>query len=168
MANWVLNKVSFLGEEENLKRINEVMKGLQSEELKTGFGQVPKFIESIQDKKKTTYFFNIGYIDDNEYEFETKWAAPITELVRIAEHYNIKIIHRYDCEEEYLYGEAYIADGKVEIIELEDEVFERIIYNEENDNYCYEGKIFDSQYEIYEDELAQREKEIYTYEDFIK
>ena len=75
---------------------------------------------------------------------------------KIAEHYKVDFIQDYEELGCLIYGRATFADKLLTDIYLEDEDFEKYQFDQETDTYHFEGKEYDSEWEILETLLEQK------------
>lgn len=133
----------------------ELFRNLQTESREEGLGVLPK-IEGIN-LQQGRYLFDLDIIDNQndflQVRFDTKWVAPLEELLAIAKHYEgnytIEVEELGNC----IFGKILInSDGDYQEFYLPDEVFEGI-EEAEDCTYRYKGVAYDSEYDILEQEL---------------
>ena len=156
MANWCSNTVVFEGKPETITAIQELFQSMKEKEEKSEEGQLPKFIS----KDNGGYFFNIYWNDGDEgqFQYETKWS-PNTEAVKqIAEHLKVDFTHEYEELGCLVYGQAIFEDGILTNTCLDSQDFCSYELDEDTDTYHFEGKEYDSEWEIL-DTLLERKIE---------
>ena len=154
MANWCSNTVVFEGKPEAIEQIQQLFKSMVEKEQKEECGQLPEFVS----EHNGGYFFEIYQNDDvtGVFQYETKWSPNIVEVQKIAEHYKVNFIQDYEELGCLIYGRATFADKLLTDIYLEDEDFEKFQFDQETDTYHFEGKEYDSEWEILETLLEQK------------
>ena len=154
MANWCSNMVVFEGNPEAIEQIQQLFQTMKGREEKEEQGQLPDFVPNTNGG----YFFNIYWNDGDKgiYQYETKWSPNIEVLKTIAEQYQIGLIQNYEEMGNLVYGRATFSDKLLTDIYLEDEDFEKYQFDQETDTYHFEGKKYDSEWEILETLLEQK------------
>lgn len=156
MANWCNNWVVFEGTAEAIKQITQLFKSMAEQEQKDDCGQLPDFVQDTHGD----YFYNIS--QDNEsagvFQYETKWS-PNTEAVKqIAEHFKVNFTQDYEELGCLVYGQAIFEDSILKDTCLDSQDFDSYELDEETDTYHFEGKQYDSEWEIL-DTLLERKIE---------
>ncbi|OJY83538.1 MAG: hypothetical protein BGP13_02110 [Sphingobacteriales bacterium 40-81] len=154
MANWCNNTVVFEGTDEAIEQITQLFKTMAEREQKENCGQLPEFVQDTNGD----YFFSIS--QDNEYggvfQYETKWS-PNTEAVKqIAEHFNVDFTHEYEELGCLVYGKATFENGTLTDTCLDSQDFDSYELEEETDTYHFEGKEYNSEWEILETLLGRK------------
>ena len=154
MANWCSNTVVFEGKPEAIEQIKQLFQTMKEKEEQTERGQLPDFITD----ENGGYFFNTYWNegDTGIFQYETKWSPNIEIVQKIAEHYKVNFIQDYEELGCLIYGRATFADKLLTDIYLEDEDFEKFQFDQETDTYHFEGKKYDSEWEILETLLEQK------------
>jgi hypothetical protein len=154
MANWCSNMVVFEGNPEAIEQIQQLFQTMKAREEKEEQGQLPDFVPDTNGG----YFFNIYWNDGDKgiYQYETKWSPNVEVLKTIAEQYQIGLIQDYEEMGNLVYGRATFSDKLLTDIYLEDEDFGNYQFDEETDTYHFEGKEYDSEYEILETLLERK------------
>lgn len=154
MANWCSNTVVFEGKPEAIEQIKQLFQTMKEKEEQTERGQLPDFITD----ENGGYFFNTYWNegDTGIFQYETKWSPNIEIVQKIAEHYKVNFIQDYEELGCLIYGRATFADKLLTDIYLEDEDFEKFQFDQETDTYHFEGKEYDSEWEILETLLEQK------------
>ncbi|QHC84706.1 hypothetical protein AS589_07855 [Empedobacter brevis] len=154
MANWCSNTVVFEGNLDAIEQIQQLFKIMTERERKEKCGQLPEFVSA----HNGGYFFDIYQDDDvtGIFQYETKWSPNIEEVQKIAEHYNVNFVQDYQELGDCICGRATFTDGIRTDIFLEYEDFEKYEYDKETDTYHFEGKDYDSEYEILETLLERK------------
>lgn len=154
MANWCSNTVVFEGKPEAIEQIQKLFKLMAEQELKENCGQLPDF---ISEDNGGYFFVTYQYEGDTDiFQYETKWSPNIEVVQKIAEHYKVNFIQDYEELGCLIYGRATFADKLLTDIYLEDEDFEKFQFDQETDTYHFEGKEYDSEWEILETLLEQK------------
>ena len=154
MANWCNNTVVFEGTDEAIEQITQLFKSMAEKEQKEDCGQLPDFVQDTHGD----YFFCIS--QDNEstgvFQYETKWS-PNTEAVKqIAEHFKVAFTHEYEELGCLVYGKATFENGTLTETCLDSQDFDSYELDEETDTYHFEGKEYDSEWEILETLLERK------------
>lgn len=154
MANWCNNTVVFEGKPEAIEQIQQLFKSMAEKQQEENCGQLPDFIEDSNDG----YFFDIYQDDDvtGIFQYETKWSPNIEEVQRIAEHYRVDFVQDYLELGCLVCGKAIYTDGVLTNIYLNYEDFETLDFDEETDQWHFEGETYDSDYEILETLLERK------------
>lgn len=157
MANWCDNRVAFHGNAKAMEQVNELFKQMAEKQREKHCGQLPDFITD-----DTGYFFDIDcweahifYYQTRIFYYQTKWTPNIQIVKEIAVRYGLDFILDYEelgCE---IYGRATCKDGVMTDVFLEQEDFEKYSYDEQEDTYHFEGKVYESEYDIL-DTLMER------------
>lgn len=149
MPNWCSNTILFNGKQSQLKKIQRLFEGMERKEQKENRGQIPDFIKS-----DTGYFFNIRWEEGTLY-YETRWGPNTDIAIGIADHFKVDFTLWFDEPMMMVYGRAEYRDKINTLTELDNEDFDLYEFDEENDNWKFEGEIYDSEYEI-KDILLER------------
>lgn len=144
MPNWCYNMVEFIGDTTQLKELGDLFIKLAQKEIETGNAQSPDFIQ-----EPDRCFFDIRWEGEVLY-YETKWVPNVSDIKKIAEHYYVDYIYRYDERSMYIYGEARSIRGVFSEVHLDQEDFELIEPNEAWDWYLFEGEKWQSEEEVSE------------------
>lgn len=156
MANWCSNIMIYSGAK--APELFELFRNLKKESEEEGCGVLPK-IEGIN-LQQGRYFFDLDIADNQndflQVRFDTKWVAPLEELLAIAKQYE----GQYTIEVEemgwLIFGKILINSEGAEVehreVYLSDEVFEAIEETEDY-TYRYKGVAYDSEFDILEQEL---------------
>ena len=151
MANWCSNTVQFEGTAKQLKQLEQLFEAMAALEEKEGCGQLPDFIH-----EKTGYFFSTRWEEDVLY-YETKWSPNTDKLIEVANYFNVGFTQSYEESGMLIFGEAWYKDGSVTIIELDDDDFDSFSYDDQREDWVFEGEHYESDYEIKEI-LLERKK----------
>ncbi|MCT1531745.1 MULTISPECIES: hypothetical protein [Bacteroidota] len=154
MANWCSNTVVFEGKPEAIRQIQQLFQTLKEKEEQAEEGQLPDFTDSTNGG----YFFNIYWNegDEGNFQYETKWS-PNSEILRsIADRYQVDFIQDYEEMGNGIYGRAIYQNGILDDVFLSDEDLEAYDFDEDKDTYHFEGKTYDSDYEILETLLERK------------
>lgn len=151
MANWCNNVVWFEADSTTLQSIKKMFLQMAKKEKKTNCGQLPTFIPEERD-----WFFAIRWETEDALYYDTKWS-PNTEIVRhIADHYKVGFTYDYEELGCLVYGRATYADSILTDTCLEQADFDSFELDEETDTYHFEGKDYDSEWEILETILERK------------
>ena len=154
MANWCNNTVVFEGKPEAIRQIQQLFKAMAEKQKQEECGQLPDFVKDTDEG----YFFDIyqDYDDTDTFQYETKWSPNTEVLQKIAEHYNVDFVQDYEELGCLVFGRATFSDRLLTDIYLDNEDFEQFELDEETDTYHFEGKDYDSEYEILETLLERK------------
>jgi hypothetical protein len=143
MANWCSNIITFYG-----SRRDEVLNEFKSIEGKEE-GHTFDYITNNHH-----YFFSV-WIEGDEVVMETKWSPPIEEITEICKNYDVTCEMYYEELGNMIYG-CYKWNGKegfywdIEEIDIRDLTFD------DDGNPYWKGDPIDSEYDLYEDILAEK------------
>ena len=153
MANWCSNSVAFEGNPEAIEQVQELFNIMAEQEKQDGKGQLPDFIQL-----DNGYFFDIYQTDGDIgiLNYQTKWSPNIEIVEKIANHYKLDFVQDYEEMGNGIYGQATFKSGILDDVFLEDEDFEQYEYDEENECYHFESKIYESDSEILETLLERK------------
>ncbi len=153
MANWCSNSVAFEGNPEAIEKVQKLFNIMAEQEKQDGKGQLPDFIPL-----DNGYFFDIyqNGRDKGIFNYQTKWSPNIEIVEKIANHYKLDFVQDYEEMGNGICGKAILKNEILEDIFLEDEDFEQYEYDEENECYHFECKIYDSDSEIIETLLERK------------
>ena len=148
MANWCSNTVVFEGTPETIEQIKWLFQAMANKEQQEQKGQLPNFVN----QHNGGYFFDLYLDNDNAevFQYQTKWSPNIEIVQEIAEHYKVDFVQDYEEMGNLIYGQAKYYNGIFQDIYLEDEDFEQYEYDEETDNYLFEGETYNNDTEILE------------------
>lgn len=153
MANMCSNVVWFTAGETTMQKLKELFLQMAGKEQATGNGQLPDFITEQQD-----WFFDTSWEEEDVLYYQTRWSPNLEQLVAIAEHFGCGFTCEYSETGNLVFGSATYGHGNLTDTYLEPEDFEKYDYNEQTDNYCFEGNTFESDYEILEILLERKIK----------
>lgn len=147
MANWCSNTVTFTGNEEETDKILQLFKTMMEQEKKSGEGQIPDFVQN-----KDGYFFEIyqNETDECSFQYETKWCPNIEVLYLISDYYNTEFVLEYAELGSCIYGRTTYQNQVLDDVCLDFSDFDKYQYDEEADNYQFEGGTYNSDLEILE------------------
>lgn len=131
---------------------------MAEKETETNEGQLPSFI-----KEDTGYLFNIRWVGGTLY-CDTKWSPNIALMQLVADTYQVGFVYSYSEIGMGIYGEVQYQDGILTDISLESEDFAQYGYQEETDDYVFEGDSYENDDEILEI-LLERKKAISRLQD---
>ena len=148
MANWCNNILSFEGTPETIEQIKWLFQAMANREQQEQKGQLPDFVN----QHNGGYFFDLYLDNDNTevFQYQTKWSPNIEIVQEIAERYKVDFVQDYEEMGNLIYGQARYYKGILQDIYLEDEDFEQYEYDEETDNYLFEGETYNNDTEILE------------------
>lgn len=152
MANWCFNMVQFEGDTHQIKEVEQLFAAMAAREQKQQCGQLPDFA-----KQHNGYFFSIRWEEDVLY-YETKWCPNTEQLLIIADHFNVGFIHDYEESGMQIYGQSTYRNGILTTVDLDPEDYDLFEYDEEQNNYLFEGERYPSEFEIFEI-LLERKKQ---------
>ncbi|MBL4675894.1 MAG: hypothetical protein JKY70_06785 [Mucilaginibacter sp.] len=153
MANWCSNTVWFTGEPHQVKGLRMLFREMAIKEKQEDRGQLPSFMKDEKD-----WFFNIE-CDGEMVHYETRWSPNVGVLKQVADHYGSGF-HLYYCETGNLvYGEATYTSGELNDISLEPGDFDLYAYEEDKDEYLFEGDSYGSSEDIMEILLERKKRE---------
>lgn len=148
MANHCINNIVYKGS--NYKSVYALFKEMSQKENDTGHGQLPDFVEDGRDYLK--YMFSVDpteNVDEVVVNCWSKWSPPINELIEISKRYPGDWQMYYEETAMYIYGRLTInAEGDAIVEDIPEDIFEKIDYNDEKDVYVYDGKEYESMYDI--------------------
>lgn len=144
MPNWCSNTVQFIGTSSKLKKLQRLFNGLAKKEAKENCGQFPDFI-----KADRGYFFSTRWEEGVLY-YETRWSPNTDVLISIADHFKVGFQHDFEESGNLVYGQAIYEKKQVSLYELESGDFDLFEFDEEKENWVFEGERYESDYEIKE------------------
>lgn len=155
MANWCNNNVAFFGTEEAIAKLKTHFGEMLNKQEREQQGQLPDFIT-----EKQGYFFDMYWNEDGEpiLHYETKWTPNIGALVKVAQHCNVDFECAYEELGNCIYGEAQYHDGILKDVSLDFEDFEQYSYLEQTSKWTFEGKEYESDFEILETLLERKQQ----------
>ncbi len=153
MPNWCSNTVQFDGKPSQLEKIQRLFEGLEKKEQLENCGQLPDFI-----KADSGYFFNTRWEEGTLY-YETRWSPNSDILVSIADKFTVNFTHDFEEPGNLIFGRIEYRDKLITLVELDSNDFDLYEYDEENDNWIFEGQIYESDYEIKEILLERKLKD---------
>lgn len=148
MANWCSNTVVFGGNPETIEQIKWLFQTMATQEQQEQKGQLPDFVNP----KNGGYFFDLYFENDDTevFQYQTKWSPNIEIVQEIAEHFKVDFVQDYEELGCCIFGKAIFENSELTDIYLEDEDFDQYQYDEEKDQWIFEGNIYGSDYEILE------------------
>lgn len=125
----------------------------------TGMGWLP---QGIEHGDYPHYLFDVDVISDEpdsiEFNCWTKWAPPLQELEQIAASMKgVKWSIDYEESGMGIYGRHYYEGGISWGVELTGEDLNRVVYDDELDEYIFDGKFIETEFEAYETILNEKE-----------
>jgi hypothetical protein len=156
MANFCCNTVHFIGNATNKEKLQELFAAMAAKEDETHEGQLPPFVAATEG-----YQFQTAW-EDGVLFYQTKWSPNFEVIKQIADHFSMGFHMYYDELGNGIYGEALYENSKLVNLFLEDSDFEQYEYQEETEDYLFEGKLYESDYDILEI-LMERKKAALEY-----
>ena len=101
------------------------------------------------------YLFDVEIISETEDELQiqcwTKWSPPTKELEQICSEANVSCTCWYDEPGMGIYGQSFydVSTGYTTDISLDETELGRVIYDDETEQYLYDGKPIESDYVAY-------------------
>ena len=151
MANFCCITVHFIGDTTKKEQLPELFATMAKEEDETHEGQLPPFVKATEG-----YMFQTA-LEDGVLFYQTKWSPNFKVIKKIADHYGLGFYMYYDELGNMVYGEALYENGKLVNLFLEDSDFEQYEYQEDTEDYLFEGKLYENDYDILEI-LMERKK----------
>lgn len=151
MANFCCNMVHFIGNSTNKEKLPELFAAMAKKEAETHEGQLPPFLEATEG-----YLFQTAW-EESVLFYQTKWSPNLEVMKQIADHFGLGFYMYYDELGNGIYGEALYDNGKLVNLFLENSDFEQYVYQEETEDYLFEGAVYESDYDILEI-LMERKK----------
>lgn len=151
MANWCYNIVQFHAEEPTMELLEELFKEMADKEDETTEGQLPDFI-----KAQDGYFFYTDWEFGTLY-YQTKHSPNLEIMKQVAGHFKTDFTFSYEETGNKLFGEYTYINGVLKNLCLNAEDFSQYKYNEETDEWFFEGEYFDNETEIL-DILLERKR----------
>jgi hypothetical protein len=158
MANICSNTITFTGTD--LSIIRKAITEIESKH-KEGEGWLPDgFIGSY-----LHYLFDVDvqdYETDIVFNCWTKWAPPIEEMLHLCKGANINIELQYEemgCQLYGVYHYDYATDTLSDTC-LDYNDFARVVYDDDNDEYTFDGEPIESDSEAYEEILEEKLKQL--------
>ena len=153
MANWCSNHLHATGG--NVQGLHELLESARRHTLEVHEGWM-----FTTDGHR--YLFDFERNGD-QWNFETRWSPPIEEIFTIAHTLGVSVEMDYVEMGSCVYGRMRYDHTTGEVIDifLDDSDFDRVEYDEDNDIYEFEGKVYDSEYEPLEIMLDAKWKEVF-------
>ena len=152
MANWCLNTVQFECGTDTMTEIAQFFYAMSEKEDREKQGQMPDFIT-----EERGHFFEILWEESNLLSYLTKWS-PNTEILQmVADLFKTDFTHSYQELGCCVYGEATYKEGVLTDVFLEYEDFKSYEYDDDTNEYTFEGVTYDNDYDILEI-LLERKK----------
>jgi len=153
MPNWCSNSVVFTCSKVKERKLKKFFTELAKKEKKENKGQLPDFCES-----DNGYLFDIRW-EDGVLNYETRWAPNIKIMVAIAEQFRVDFVYEYAELMMQVYGECSFIKGELKDVHLDDKDYEQFDINpDDEDSWIFEGRVYESDYEIL-DILLERKKQ---------
>lgn len=155
MANWCLNTVKFEANEAGTEELRTLFLRMAEKEILENKGQLPTGYEGSRG-----YLFEIQ-MEDDQLSYLTKWSPNTEVIIFVAKQYGAGFIYNYEEYNMGIYGLAFYKNEQLQDISLNEEDFNLYQYNESDQNYAFEGRIFQDDWEIMEILLERKVKQIY-------
>ncbi|MGC4129511.1 MAG: hypothetical protein QM564_08095 [Bergeyella sp.] len=148
MANWCSNTVVFEGTPETIEQIKWLFQTMAKKQEKENCGQLPDFVNP----SNGGYFFDLCFdnAETGVFQYQTKWSPNIEIVQEIAEHYKVDFVQDYEELGNLFFGRVIFENSELTEIYLEDEDFDQFQYDDEKDQWHFEGNIYGSDFEILE------------------
>ncbi len=148
MANWCSNHLIATGG--NVNGLHDMMESARLYTLEKHEGWT---------RHGDNYLFDI-HRDGDQWNFETRWSPPLDEVIGICRELGVSVTMDYVELGCCVYGRLYYdhVEDVVRDIYLDDSDFDRVEYDEDNDIYTFDGKVYDSEYEPLERMLDAKDE----------
>ena len=141
----------FIGNATDKEKLAELFTAMAVKEDETKEGQLPVFVQLTEG-----YMFQTAW-EDGVLFYQTKWCPNIAVIKQIADHFGVGFHIAYDELGNMVYGEALYENSELIEVFLEDEDFDQYQYQEDTEDYLFEAKVYESDYDILEI-LMERKK----------
>lgn len=142
MANWCLNTAVFQGESHRIEELRIITERLIDREQLENRGQLYEMVN-----EKSGYLFEISY-EDGILCYLTKWSPNTQVLISVADQLNLSYIHSYEEPGMMIYGRDTYHNGQLVQVMLDNEDFALYEYDEQTEQYEFEGESYPSDEEI--------------------
>ncbi|MEJ2880368.1 hypothetical protein [Pedobacter sp. GR22-6] len=144
MANWCMNTVEFIADEDKLKVLEQYFLALSKMEFESGFGQLPDV--ALEERG---VMFDIE-LEAGVLQYNTKWSPNTMVMVAVARHFQVGFKLSFQEYGNQLFGEAFYEHHVLRIFELAQDELNLIDFDEEKETYKFEG----TEYELI-DEITE-------------
>lgn len=144
MPNWYSNRVEFTGDATLHKKLKKLFDSLRKREIKTQQGQFPDFVQAA-----SGWMHEIRY-EENALYYETKWCPNHEIVLAVARHFNCGFNYSYEETGCLIYGETVYKDSILTERWLTPADFDLYEMPDDCDKYLFEGREYESDYEILE------------------
>lgn len=146
MANICSNSLEFTGDIDTVNKAVKMFEELAAKQA-CNEGSIP----DIEKRFDNGWFFHISITEGVIY-YDTKWSPNIDVVTEIAKHFNLNYTMRYEELGCGIYGKAIYTAGNEEAEELDltNEDLDQYEEDEENDCYIFNGKTYESRYDIFD------------------
>lgn len=128
---------------------------MAEKEILENKGQLPAGFEG-----SSGYLFEIQ-MWEGQLSYLTKWSPNIEVITFVAKQYGAEFIYNYEELAMAIYGVAFYRNEQLQDICLAEEDFKCYQYNETDENYTFEGEVFQDDWEIMEILLQRKVKQMY-------
>jgi hypothetical protein len=151
MAAWCYNVVQFHAEEPTMELLKKLFEAMATKEYNTDQGQLPDFI-----KEDEGWLFDTDWDSETLY-YQTRYSPNIEIMKQVADLFKTDFTFSYELSGDGLFGEYTYINGVLKNLCLDAEDFSKYEYNEETDEWLFEGEYFDNDAEIL-DILLERKR----------
>jgi len=159
MPNWCVNTVEFYADAEKISVIQNFFQEMSKMETRTMHGQLPSFVN-----EQRGWLFEID-MEDEILHYQTKWAPNLSVIKQVADHFKCGFHYTYDEPGMQLFGEISYREGVLKACWMENTDYDLFEMDEENLTYTFEGKVYESEYDIFEI-ILERKEEVVIDENF--
>lgn len=154
MPNYCLNHVEFFGSEERKKELFNVLFSVDHKNYSKS-----ALNELLMSKMAgPRIFLDIQKEDESTVQFQTAWSAAKNELVLLANHFGLEFDFVYEELGSEVYGVAGFKANVFAEIELNHEDFARYRFDTTDHQYRFDGKKYESVYDILDILIDERKK----------
>jgi len=139
MPNWCINNVMFSGE--NISKVDKLFNELMKQQASSGLGVLPHW--KACEKNQARHMFEIQYLGDGTYQFESKWAPALIAMFLIGRR--LKIAFEISWEEigMSLYGSATFDPSMPDVMMIRDASCTNYKYDEDSEMYIYNAEEYE-------------------------
>jgi hypothetical protein len=125
MANMCDNSIVFSGTPSAVENVKALFKEIEEKQSKTGKWHLPPYVTA-----DFSHMQNIS-IDQEKINYQTRWYPNFEGLSQIADHYQLDFVHKYDEQDNNLFGEASHKNRIFIDVRLSPEDFQTYHYEQE-------------------------------------